>query len=346
MGEGRVTAATLTATARAMLSSGRGLLAMDESTSTCNRRLAAAGIPATLEARRAWRQLLVTAPRLGESIGGAILYDETIRQRTDGGTRFADALQSAGILVGIKVDTGAKPLALHDGETITEGLDGLRERLAGYASLGARFAKWRAVMTIGGRHPSAGCIDANAEALARYAALCQEAAIVPVVEPEVLMAGGHGLQACECATQKVLRATFTALERHRVLLEGIILKPNMVLAGADCAEQPNDALVAQATLRCLKRSVPAAVAGVAFLSGGQSGELATSRLAAMHGGGAPAVLPWPLSFSFARALQHPALEIWRGEPGNVADAQRALLHRAACNRAARLGTRAALPLAA
>ncbi len=340
--------AVLTATARAMLSGGRGLLAMDESTGTCNRRLAAAAIPATLASRHAWRELLVTAPRLAESIGGVILYDETIRQNTDAGTRFTDVLQTAGLLVGIKVDTGAKKLALHDGETITEGLDGLRERLAEYASMGARFAKWRAVIGIGPHLPSADCIAANTEALARYAALCQEAAIVPVVEPEVLMDGTHGLLECEHVTQTVLQATFAALARHGVLLEGIILKPNMVLAGADCAEQPGDAEVAHATLRCLRRSVPAALAGIAFLSGGQSGELATSRLAAMHVAGllSEQPLPWPVSFSFARAIQHPALEIWHGEPGNVAAAQRALLHRAACNRAARLGTQVPLPVAA
>ena len=340
--------AALTATAQAMLSGGRGLLAMDESTGTCNRRLVAAGISATLESRHAWRQLLVTTHRLVESIGGVILYDETIRQNKDAGTRFTEVLHSAGILVGIKVDTGAKKLALHDGETITEGLDGLRDRLAEYIALGARFAKWRAVISIGPQRPSVDCIAANAEALARYAALCQEVALVPVVEPEVIMDGSHGLQDCERVTQAVLHATFAALERYGVLLEGIILKPNMILAGADCAEKPDDALVAQATLRCLRRSVPAAVAGIAFLSGGQSGEQATSRLAAIHVAGSPSArsLPWPVSFSFARAIQHPALEIWHGEPGNVAEAQRALLHRATCNRAARLGTRAALPVAA
>ncbi len=330
-----------------MLSGGRGLLAMDESIATCDRRFLAAGIPPTLEMRHAWRQLLVTTPHLNDSIGGAILHDETIRQNKDAGTRFTDVLRTAGILVGIKVDTGAKPFALHEGETITEGLDGLRGRLVEYAALGARFAKWRAVLSIGPQLPSTACIHANAEALARYAALCQESCIVPVVEPEVLMAGAHELKTCETNTQVALEATFTALMRHGVLLEGMILKPNMVLAGADCAQQPTDTDVAQATLRCLKRTVPPAVAGVAFLSGGQSGELATSRLAEMHkAGNSDHALPWPVSFSFARAIQHPALEIWHGEPGNVAEAQHALSYRAACNRAARLGTRAAMPLAA
>ncbi len=339
--------ASLAATAQAMLAGGRGLLAMDESTGTCNRRLVAAGIPATLEARHAWRQLLLTTRGLSESISGVILYDETIRQNKDAGTRFVDVLASAGILIGIKVDTGAKPLALHEGEMVTEGLGGLRGRLAEYAGLGARFAKWRAVFSVGKLRPSVDCVEANAEALARYAALCQEAGIVPIVEPEVLMDGAHDLADCERVTQRVLQATFAALERHGVLLEGTILKPNMVLAGTDCPVQPTDAEVAQASLRCLERTVPAAVAGVAFLSGGQSGALATSRLAAMQSGGlSHRPLPWPVSFSFARAIQHPAMEIWHGEPGNVAEAQRALLYRAACNRAARLGTQAELPVAA
>ncbi len=331
--------AALIATAHAMLSGGRGLLAMDESTGTCDKRLVAAGIQATSENRQAWRELLVTAPGLGDSVGGVILYDETIRQSTASGTPFVDVLARAGIIVGIKVDTGAKPLALHPGETVTEGLDGLRERLADYAGLGARFAKWRGVIGIGEQRPSAGCIHANADALARYAALCQEASIVPVVEPEVLMEGAHSLRDCERVTEHVLHAVFAALRRQGVCLEGVILKPNMVLAGSAHADQPADAEVAEATLRCLRRAVPACVAGVAFLSGGQSGEQATSRLAAMRAAsnGSDTPLPWALSFSFARAIQHPALEIWHGAPANVAAAQRALLHRAACNRAARLG---------
>jgi fructose-bisphosphate aldolase class I len=339
MGFCRVNTDALIATSHAMLRDGRGLLAMDESTGTCDKRLLAAGIPATAEYRRAWRELLVTAPGLGESIGGAILYDETIRQSTTAGVRFADVLSQAGIIVGIKVDTGAKPLALRDRETVTEGLDGLRDRLADYASLGARFAKWRGVMSIGGQRPSAGCIRANAEALARYAALCQEAAIVPVIEPEVLMEGAHGLRDCAEATEIVLHGVFAALRRQGVCLEGMILKPNMVLAGSGCADQPTDAEVAEATLRCLRRAVPACVPGIAFLSGGQSGELATRRLAAMNAasGGSGRTPPWALSFSFARAIQHPALEVWHGQAANVAAAQRALLHRAAANRAARLG---------
>ena len=341
-------AAALIDTAHAMLSGGRGLLAMDESTGTCNKRLMAAGIAATPENRRAWRELLVTAPGLGESIGGAILYDETIRQGTQAGMRFVDVLSRAGIVVGIKVDTGAKPMALHDGEMVTEGLDGLRDRLAEYAGLGVRFAKWRGVISIGEQRPTVGCIHANADALARYAALCQEAAIVPVVEPEVLMDGAHSLPDCERATEAVLHAVFAALRRQGVCLEGMILKPNMVLAGSAHPDQPTDSEVASATLRCLRRAVPACVPGIAFLSGGQSGELATSRLAAMHAasrgdGSSP---PWALSFSFARAIQHPALEIWHGEPANAAAAQRALVHRAACNRTARLGQGAPAAMAA
>ena len=309
---------------------------MDESTPTCNRRFAAAGIPQTVEARRAYRELLVTAPGLGESISGAILYDETIRQATGDGTPFTTILARAGILVGIKVDAGAIALAGHPGEKITEGLDGLRARLAEYAGMGARFAKWRAVIAIGGERPTRGCIEANAHALARYAALCQEAGIVPVVEPEVLMDGTHTMQRCGEVTERVLRYVFAALAGQGVALEGMILKPNMVLPGSDCPVQETTEQVAEATVRCLRRCVPAAVPGVAFLSGGQSGELASARLNAMNVQDA-LPHPWPLAFSFARAIQHPALDIWHGDRAKIAAAQQALLHRARCNVAARRG---------
>jgi fructose-bisphosphate aldolase class I len=331
-----VSPATLTATAQALVGAGKGLLAMDESTSTCNRRFAAVGIPQTEDARRAYRELLITAPRLGDSISGAILYDETIRQHTKDGVPFAERLSAAGIVTGIKVDTGATGLAGHPGENVTEGLDKLRDRLEQYFQMGARFAKWRAVISLGDRLPSQGCIEANAQALARYAALCQEAGLVPVVEPEVLMAGDHPLQQAREATEKVLGAVFQALNTQRVSLEAMILKPNMVLPGLDWPGQSSLEEVADATLGCLLRTVPAAVAGIAFLSGGQSGELATARLNAINGKRAPAGsrVPWPLVFSFARAIQQPALQIWHGEETHRVAAQEALYHRASCNRAA------------
>ena len=327
---------TLADTAQALVNAGRGLLAMDESTSTCNRRFAAAGIPQTGEARRAYRELLVTAPGLGAHVSGAILFDETIRQCDRNGTRFVDRLVAAGVIPGIKVDVGAKDLALHPGEKVTEGLDGLRARLHDYAQMGARFAKWRAVFGIGDGLPGPACSGANAHALARYAALCQEAGLVPIVEPEVLMAGRHTMRRCGEVTHAVLRAVFDALDTQGVTLEAMILKPNMMLPGLDCPEQDGDDAVAGATLACLQRTVPAAVAGIAFLSGGQSAELATARLNAMNvTHGSPAGRsPWPLVFSFGRALQQPALQAWRGEDANVVTAQRALLHRASCNGAA------------
>lgn len=324
------------ATAKALVGCGKGLLAMDESISTCNKRFAATGIPQTETARRAWRELLVTAPDLGASISGAILFDETIRQSDRHGTRFVDLLTASGVIPGIKVDIGAKDLALHAGETITEGLDLLRDRLRDYGLMGARFAKWRAVIRIGDGMPSRACIEANAQALARYAASCQEMGLVPIVEPEVLMDGSHTMQRCGEVTHAVQRAVFDALDAQGVVLEAMILKPNMVLPGLDCPEQPPADVVAQATLATLRRTVPAAIAGIAFLSGGQSAELASERLNAMNlvpekqGGGSP----WPLVFSFGRALQQPALQIWRGEEANVLAAQRALLQRATCNGAA------------
>jgi len=348
-------------TARMLVAGDKGLLAMDESNPTCNKRFAKLGIPQTVEARRAYRELIVTTPGLGESISGAILYDETIRQQKKDGTPFVKVLTDAGIIPGIKVDSGARDLAGHPGEKITEGLDGLRERLAEYSQMGARFAKWRAVIAIGDGIPSRGCIEANAQALARYAALCQEAGLVPVVEPEVLMDGDHTLERCGEVTEEVLRTVFNQLYTQRVMLEGMILKPNMVLPGLTCPPQeevkevaageqqyqvklidrPQDEVedvneVADATVRCLLQAVPAAVPGITFLSGGQSSKLASARLNAMNVR-FKSRLPWALAFSFARAIQQPALEIWRGEDARVLAAQQALLHRARCNRAARRG---------
>jgi fructose-bisphosphate aldolase class I len=309
---------------------------MDESNPTCNKRFARAGIAQTEEARRAHRALIVTATGFGECISGAILYDETIRQRTSYGNPFAQALASAEIIPGIKVDTGAKDMAAYPGEKITEGLDGLRDRLGEYSQMGARFAKWRAVIAVGDGIPSRGCIVANAQALARYAALCQEAGLVPVVEPEVLMDGEHTLERCREVTEEVLRTVFGQLYTQRVMLEGMILKPNMVLPGSTCPKQESVDEVADATVRCLLRAVPAAVPGIAFLSGGQSGELASARLNAMNVR-FKSQLPWALAFSFARAIQQPAMEIWQGKEANVPAAQKALYHRARCNRAARHG---------
>ena len=322
--------------ANALVADDKGLLAMDESTGTCDKRFAALGIPQNEETRRSWRELLITTPALGQSISGAILYDETIRQHQRDGTSFVKVIQDAGIIPGIKVDTGAKAMAGHPGEKITEGLDGLRGRLAEYFQMGARFAKWRAVITIGDGTPIRSAIEANAHALARYAALCQEAGIVPIVEPEVLMDGDHNLERCFEVTQEVLRNVFIQLNCQRVLLEGMILKPNMVLAALDCPDQPTVGEVADATVTCFLRTVPAAVPGIAFLSGGQSAELASARLNAMNLR-FKSRAPWALAFSYARAIQEPAMELWRGDEGNVAAAQVALLHRARCNRAARQG---------
>jgi fructose-bisphosphate aldolase class I len=345
-------------TAKMLVAGDKGLLAMDESNPTCNKRFAQLGIPQTEEARRSYRELIVTTPGLGESISGAILYDETIRQQKKDGTPFVKVISDAGIIPGIKVDTGAKEMAGHPGEKITEGLDGLRDRLTEYLLMGARFAKWRAVIAVGDDLPSRGCIEANAQALARYAALCQEAGLVPVVEPEVLMDGGHTSERCSEVTEEVLRTVFGQLCTQRVMLEGMILKPNMVLPGLTCPSQKEVSevasgeqqyqvrlidrpqgdvdQVADATVRCLLRTVPAAVPGIAFLSGGQSCELASARLNAMNGR-FKSRRPWALAFSFARAIQQPALEIWAGKEANVPAAQNALLHRARCNQAARCG---------
>jgi len=323
-------------TAKALVANDKGLLAMDESNPTCNKRFAQLGIPQTVEARRAYRELIVTTPRLGECIGGAILFDETIRQQKSDGTPFIKVLIEAGIIPGIKVDEGAKDLAGHPGEKVTEGLDGLRGRLAEYSKMGARFAKWRAVIAIGDGIPSWGSIDANAHALARYAALCQEACLVPVVEPEVLMDGEHSLEQCYKVTDEVLRTVFSQLFAQRVMLEGMILKPNMVLPGLACIRQETVDEVADATVSCFLRAVPAAVPAIAFLSGGQSPELASARLNAMNVR-FNSRLPWAVAFSFSRAIQQPALEIWRGQEANLLAAQQALYHRARCNQAARRG---------
>ena len=326
----------LTGTAKKLVANDKGLLAMDESNPTCNKRFAKLGIPQTEEARRSYRELIVTTPGLGESISGAILYDETIHQQKKDGTPFIKIIIDAGIIPGIKVDTGAKSMAAHPGEKITEGLDGLRNRLNEYFKMGARFAKWRAVIAIGDGIPSQGCIEANAHTLARYAALCQEAGLVPIVEPEVLMDGEHTLERCAEVTEKVLRTVFNQLYAQRVTLEGMILKPNMVLPGLTCPKQETVDEVADVTVKCLFRAVPAAVPGIAFLSGGQSAELASARLNAMNVK-FRSRLPWALAFSFARAIQQPALEIWQGKEKNILAAQKALYHRTRCNLAARRG---------
>ncbi len=322
-------------TAKAMVAGGKGILAMDESNPTCGKRFKILGIENTVENRRAWRELLLSTPRLADYVSGSILYDETIRQATSGGIPFPQYLDTHGIVPGIKVDTGAKDLAGCPGEKVTEGLDGLRERLVEYKTMGARFAKWRAVVTVGSGIPSMACIHANAHALARYAALCQEAAIVPIVEPEVLIDGDHTIDRCYAVTSDTLGAVFAELAQHRVLLEGVVLKPSMVISGRDCPEQATVKEVAERTVECLLKHVPHRVAGIAFLSGGQSDQLATVHLNAMnvmHQG-----LPWPLTFSYARALQQPALEAWRGEKANVAAAQKRLGHRARLNGLASLG---------
>jgi len=335
-----MTVAPLVETARLLVANGKGLLAMDESNGTCDKRFTEAGIAVSVEARRRYRELLITAPGLHASISGAILYDETIRQSSGNGVQFVKLLADAGIIPGIKVDTGAKPLALHDGEKVTEGLDGLRARLCEYRQIGARFAKWRAVISMHDGMPTLGCLDANAHALARYAALCQETGLVPIVEPEVLMEGDHTLEQCRAVTEETLRAVFNQLAMQGALLEGMILKPNMVLPGLGCPKQDSVEVVAETTVQALLRVVPAAVPGIAFLSGGQSGELASARLNQMNliANRPDLRLPWRLTFSFARAIQTPALAIWQGKPDNTKAAQLALVHRANCNLAALSGT--------
>lgn len=320
--------------ARAMVASGRGILAADESTGTIEKRFKGIGVECTEENRRAYRDMLFSTKGLGEFISGVILYDETLRQKSADGTPFTALLASNGILPGIKVDAGTKDMAACPEEKITEGLDGLAKRCAEYAKLGAKFAKWRAVITIGADIPSAACMTANAHALARYAAICQAAGLVPIVEPEVLMDGSHTIERCEAVSEWALRETFAALIGQRVVLEHMVLKPSMVISGKDCAKQASIQEVAARTVQTLKRTVPAAVPGIAFLSGGQSDELATAHLDAMNKlGGAP----WALTFSYGRALQQPALKAWQGSAAKVADAQRALHHRARMNSLASVG---------
>jgi fructose-bisphosphate aldolase, class I len=320
--------------AERLVAEGKGILAADESTGTMDKRLRAAGVEPSEEMRRALRELLFTTEGAAEHISGVILYDETFRQSTIDGTPFPRLLEGQGVIPGIKVDTGAKALAGSEDEKVTEGLDGLRERLAEYHEGGARFAKWRAVLAIDERRPSRYCVHVNAHALARYAALCQEAQIVPIVEPEVLMDGGHTIERAEEVTGDVLSVVFGELRAQRVMFEGMLLKPNMVLAGYDSSDQPGDEEVAERTLRCLRRHVPAAVPGIVFLSGGQSDEDATKRLNVMNRMGPQ---PWEISFSYGRGLQAAALTTWRGEPDKVPAAQTQYRHRARCTGAARRG---------
>jgi len=321
-------------TAKELVAPAKGILAADESTGTIKKRFDSIGVDNTEANRQAYRQMLFTTAGLGEHISGVILFDETIRQSTDGGVSFVKVLQEAGSIPGIKVDTGAKPLALFPNETVTEGLDGLRERLAEYYELGARFAKWRATIIIGDGTPTNFAIDANAHAMARYAALCQEADIVPIVEPEILMDGDHDLAACEEATGRTLGALYRQLAAHHLDLPGSLLKVNMIVPGKGNATQDDDRAIAEATIRCLTAHVPAEVPGVVFLSGGMSDEQATSRLNEMNRIGG---FPWQLSFSYGRALQAPAIRAWGGDPANVAAGQRALAHRSKMNGLARSG---------
>ncbi len=324
----------IVATANAMVAPGKGVLAADESTGTIKKRFDSINVESTEDNRRAYRELLFTTKDSGKYISGVILYDETIRQSASDGRRFVDILNDQGSLPGIKVDMGAKPLAGAPDETVTEGLDGLRDRLNEYVDLGARFTKWRAVIKIGDHIPSRYCIEANAHALGRYAALSQEAGLVPIVEPEVLMDGAHDIERCQSVTEATLNAVFNQLFEQRVKLEGMVLKPNMVISGTDCPKQAGVDKVAEATVASLRRCVPAAVPGIVFLSGGQSEEEATAHLNAMNALGS---LPWELSFSYGRALQQSALKAWGGKTENLASAQAAYLHRARMNGAARTG---------
>ena len=326
---------SMVTTAQALVAPGKGILAADESTPTMAKRLAAIGLESTEPRRRSYREMLFTTPGLGEFISGVILFDETMRQRATDGTPLVERLRDQGVIPGIKVDAGTTPLAAFPGEVVTAGLDGLRDRLGEYASMGARFAKWRAVIRIGDGRPSATCVEANAHALARYAALVQEAGLVPIVEPEVLMDGSHGLERCAVVTVDLLRTVYEQLARHRVVLEASLLKPNMVLPGEDSPDLAGDEEIAEATVMALREVVPAAVPGVVFLSGGQSEEEATARLNAING---LAPQPWELSFSFGRALQAPVLRTWSGDDANTGAAQAVLLHRAGLNGAARRGS--------
>ena len=326
---------TLDATAQALVAPGKGILAADESTGTIEKRLKSIDVESTEETRRAYREMLFTTPGLGDHISGVILYDETIRQSTRDGVPFTKVLEDAGAIPGIKVDKGAKPLAGAEGEKVTEGLDGLRERLAEYRELGAKFTKWRAVIDIGEGLPSAYAIHVNAHALARFAALSQEAGLVPIVEPEVMMEGPHSIDRCYEVTEATLEAVFNELFSQRVVYERMLLKPNMVVSGKECPTQAGPEEVAEKTIRCFKSVVPAAVPGVVFLSGGQSDEQATANLNAINALGPQ---PWQLSFSYGRALQAPSLKAWRGDEANVGAGQEALAHRARLNGAARDGT--------
>ena len=321
-------------TARDLVAPSKGILAADESTGTIKKRFDQIGVDSTEENRRRYRQMLFTTLGLGAHISGVILYDETIRQATDDGTPFVEVLEKAGVIAGIKVDTGAKPLAKFPDETVTEGLDGLRERLAEYREIGARFAKWRATITISEGMPTDFAIFANAHAMARYAALCQEADLVPIVEPEVLMDGDHHIDACESATARTLQALYAQLAEHRVHLPATLLKVNMVLCGKRCTDQARHEQIAEATVRCLASTVPADVPGVVFLSGGMSDEDATIRLNEMNKRSGH---PWELSFSYGRALQQPSLKVWAADTSNVEAAQRVLQHRARMNGLARSG---------
>jgi fructose-bisphosphate aldolase class I len=321
-------------TAQALVAPGKGILAADESTPTMAKRLAAVGVESTEERRRAYRQILFTSEGIGEVVSGVILFDETIRQRADDGSAFAEVLRRSGVIPGIKVDRGTTPLAGFPDEVVTEGLDGLRGRLEEYAELGARFAKWRAVIRIGDGRPTDACLRANAHLLARYAALAQEAGLVPIVEPEVLMDGAHGLERCAEVTVTALREVYEELARHRVVLEASLLKPNMVLAGKDCPVQASAGEIAAATIGVLRQAVPAAVPGIVFLSGGQSDVQATANLDALN---RRERQPWELSFSFGRALQAPVLQAWAGDDANRDAAQAAFRHRARMNGAARAG---------
>ena len=325
----------LESVAATLVADGKGILAADESVATATRRFDTVGIRSTEQSRRAYREMLFTTPGAAEFISGVILYDETIRQKSSDGTPLAEVLFNQGIVPGIKVDTGAEPLAGSPEETVTEGLDGLRDRLAEYHGMGARFAKWRAVIRITDKLPSVACVSANAHALARYAALCQEQQVVPIVEPEVLMNGAHTIERCEEITGAVLHTVFHALFEQGVSLESMLLKPSMVIAGKDCSRQASVQEVATATLRCLRRHVPAAVPGIVFLSGGQKDRLATAHLNAMNR--LPGPKPWRLSFSYGRALQDAALEGWHGRDENLKAGQQAFYHRARCNGAATLG---------
>jgi fructose-bisphosphate aldolase, class I len=322
-------------TAQALVADGKGILAADETVPTVTRRLASLAVESTPESRRAYREMFFTTPGVSEFISGVIMQDETIRQKDDQGTPLADLLIRQGIVPGIKVDNGAKPLAGSPGEHITEGLDGLRDRLQQYRKLGARFAKWRAVIEVSDTLPSATCVQVNSHALARYAAICQEQGLVPIVEPEVLMDGSHTIERCEAVTGIVLHAVFGALFEQKVSLEGMLLKPNMVISGKACATQASVEDVALATLRCLRRHVPPAVPGIVFLSGGQSHLVATAHLSAISQREGPK--PWKLSFSYGRALQDEALIAWRGNAENLTAGQRAFHHRARCDAAAALG---------